>query len=508
MMFNTKKLFLTTAVALALSSQAFAADIINFHNLASPSSTLNSQSMASIMSEGNSFKQKQAVTLPNKVKKIRLQQYFHGVPVYNYSVAVTADLLQNFSNPIGFAANNINPDPHFTTPTLTATQALAKAKSVHFSDNKLPTDTKTQNDDTKLYVYLDGNNQEHLVYMVNYLVNANSQNSRPYAIIDAHTGTILKQWEGLTTLSMGTGPGGNEKVGQYEYGSGKLPKLNVMPDGKGKCAMDSSFVKTEDARDGFPSQTTKAYSFDCSKSYRNTEKEANGGFSPINDAQYNGTMIYSMYRDWFSMNVLPFKLIMAPHDNTFPGPDNAWWDGKVMHFGDGHDSFYPLVSIDVGGHEISHGFTELNSGLEYWGQSGAMNESFSDMAGEAAKNYARGTNDFLVGLDITKNYGALRYMKTPPLDGYSIDNEDNYTGQEMHSASGIYNKVFYLLATTKGWTTKKAFAAFVYANVLYWTPESTFDSGACGVEDSAKDLHFKSTDVVNAFAQVGVKCKS
>ncbi|WP_133407392.1 M4 family metallopeptidase [Parashewanella tropica] len=507
MMFNTKKLFLATSVTLALSSQAFAADIVNLQNLVSPSSTLNSQSLAAALSEGNSFKQKQTVILPSKVKKIRLQQYFHGVPVYNYSVAVTADQLQNYTNPIGFAANNINPDPNFTTPTLTPAQAIAKAKSTHFSDSKLPEDTKTHNDSSKLYVFLDSNNQEHLVYMINYLVTANNKYSRPYAVVDAHSGEILEQWEGLTTLGMGTGPGGNEKIGQYEYGSGKLPKLNVLPDGKGKCAMDSAYVKTMDARDAFPSQTTKAYSYDCSKSYRNTEKEANGGFSPINDAQYDGTMIYSMYRDWFSMDVLPFKLIMAPHDNSYPGPDNAWWDGKVMHFGDGLSKFYPLVSIDVGGHEISHGFTELNSGLKYFGESGAMNESFSDMAGEAAKNYARGTNDFLVGLDITKNYGALRYMKHPSLDGYSIDSEDDYTGQEMHSASGIYNKAFYLLATTKGWTTKKAFAAFVYANVLYWTPESTFDSGACGVEDAAKDLHFNSKDVVNAFLQVGVKCK-
>lgn len=68
-----------------------------------------------------------------------------------------------------------------------------------------------------------------------------------------------------------------------------------------------------------------------------------------------------------------------------------------MNFGDGTSYFYPLTSLDVTSHEISHGHTEQNSGLQYSAQSGGMNDAFSDMAGEAAEYFDRDQNDWLVG---------------------------------------------------------------------------------------------------------------
>src|SRR3546814_6207648 len=61
------------------------------------------------------------------------------------------------------------------------------------------------------------------------------------------------------------------------------------------------------------------------------------------------------------------------------------------------DLFYPLVSLDVLAHEVSHGFTEQNSNLEYAYQPGGINEAFSDMAGKAAEFFFKGENDFLIG---------------------------------------------------------------------------------------------------------------
>ncbi|MBE1043438.1 M4 family metallopeptidase, partial [Escherichia coli] len=120
--------------------------------------------------------------------------------------------------------------------------------------------------------------------------------------------------------------------------------------------------------------------------------------------------------------------------------ENAYWDGTAMLFGDGATMFYPLVSLDVAAHEVSHGFTEQNSGLIYRGQSGGMNEAFSDMAGEAAEFYMRGKNDFLIGYDIKKGSGALRYMDQPSRDGRSIDNASQYyNGIDVHHSSGVYN---------------------------------------------------------------------
>src|SRR3546814_9119715 len=91
-----------------------------------------------------------------------------------------------------------------------------------------------------------------------------------------------------------------------------------------------------------------------------------------------------------------------------------------MYFGDGASTFYPLVGLDVLAHEVSHGFTEQNSNLEYAYQPGGINEAFSDMAGEAAEFFFNGENDFLVGGEIFKAPGeALRYMEDPTLDGIS-----------------------------------------------------------------------------------------
>ena len=196
------------------------------------------------------------------------------------------------------------------------------------------------------------------------------------------------------------------------------------------------------------------------------------------------------------------KLVMKVHYGT--NYENAFWDGSAMSYGDGASTFYPLVSLDVTSHEVSHGFTEQNSGLVYSGMSGGMNEAFSDMAGEAAKYYVRGTNDFKVGTDIFKASGALRYMYNPPLDGGSIDNASKYTSSmDVHYTSGVYNKAFYLLATTAGWDTKKAFQVMADANRLYWTANSTFNDGACGVEKAAANRGYVVADVTNAFKGVG-----
>ena len=136
-----------------------------------------------------------------------------------------------------------------------------------------------------------------------------------------------------------------------------------------------------------------------------------------------------------------------------------------------------------------------------------MNEAFSDMAGEAAEYYSRGSNDWLVGAEIFKGTGALRYMCNPTQDGSSIDNAANYTSSMgVHYTSGVYNKAFCTLAKTSGWTTPKAFAVFARANANYWTASSTFNQGACGVETAATDLGYTKADVTAAFTVVGVSC--
>jgi len=196
--------------------------------------------------------------------------------------------------------------------------------------------------------------------------------------------------------------------------------------------------------------------------------------------------------------------------------DNAFWNpaSATMTFGDGERMFYPLTSLGVGAHEVSHGFTEQHSGLNYFGQSGGMNEAFSDMAAQAAEFFAYGHNSWEIGPEIFKKDGeALRYMEKPSKDcdgslpgNYcSIDDASEYTSNlDVHYSSGVYNRFFYLLGTSKGWDTKKAFDVMVAANMNYWTASSTFEQAACGVIQAATDQKYSTDAVIEAFKVVKV----
>ncbi|MFZ2314036.1 MAG: M4 family metallopeptidase [Gammaproteobacteria bacterium] len=132
-------------------------------------------------------------------------------------------------------------------------------------------------------------------------------------------------------------------------------------------------------------------------------------------------------------------------------------------------------------------------------------ESFSDMAAVATENYISGKNKWEIGREIKKDEGALRYLDNPRKDGRSIDNYKDFDDTEGHGAAGITNKAFYLLATSKGWTVRKAFNVMVKANMNYWTSSTkTFNEAACGVVAATKDYGYNVADVRVAFAKVGI----
>jgi Zn-dependent metalloprotease len=319
---------------------------------------------------------------------------------------------------------------------------------------------------------------------------------RPYYFIQADTNEILYFYDGLT-YAEATGPGGNLKIGKYQYGT-DYDGFPVTTSGS-TCTMNVTEVKTINLNHG--SMGSTPYSFTCPT---NTVKEINGAYSPLNDAQYFGKVVFDMYKNWYNTTPLTFQLTMNVHYST--NYENAFWNGSSMTFGDGYTNFHPLVCLDVSAHEVSHGFTQQNSNLNYSGQSGGVNESFSDMAGETAEYYMRSSNDFMVGYDIVKAAGkALRYMDDPTKDGKSIGSALDYTSSmDVHYSSGVFNKAFYLLATTSGWDTRKAFAVFVKANQDYWTASSNFQQCAVGARDAAIDLGYSCGDVRNAFAGVDI----
>jgi vibriolysin len=287
-------------------------------------------------------------------------------------------------------------------------------------------------------------------------------------------------------------------MGQYRYGSNNLPALDVVPNASRITCTMTTTVRTIHMR--FGTSTTTPYAYPC---FESNSDFVNGGYSVVNDAHYIGGIIYAMYQNWYK--VPPIKSILTMREHYSRNYENAFWNGVNMTFGDGYRTFYPLVSLDVAGHEVSHGFTEQNSNLQYRNQSGGINESFSDMAGKAVEFYATGRNTWSVGESIYKATGALRYMDQPTKDGRSIDNATKYiTGMDPHYSSGVFNKAFYFLATSPGYDTHKAFDLMVNANQHYWQATSTFQSAAQGVVNSARDLAYDTAPVIAAFAKVGI----
>ncbi|WJY38193.1 M4 family metallopeptidase [Streptomyces sp. P9-2B-2] len=152
--------------------------------------------------------------------------------------------------------------------------------------------------------------------------------------------------------------------------------------------------------------------------------------------------------------------------------DNAFWDGERMVFGDGDNDLFKdfTIPVDVIGHELTHGATQYTANLDYQGQSGALNESVSDVFGVLIKQYALDHTadqaDWLIGADLlgpNVTGTALRSMKAP---GTAYD--DDVLGKDpqpaamkdyvkttddnggVHINSGIPNHAFYLAATAIG----------------------------------------------------------
>ncbi len=430
----------------------------------------------------------------------RYRQTFHGIPVFGENVIVSENADGSVRNLFGHRLDGIGADVPSVAARIPQAQAMSLARHAAFGNRVAALDVSREK--SERVIFFDDSRQAHLAYVAEFFADAPRGGSptRPFVVVDARTGAVLKQWDGLTTAQVGTGPGGNAKTGQYEWGSGGIyGYLDVAQSGS-TCTMNNTNVKSVNLNHGTTSTTAFAYT--CP---RNTFQAINGAYSPINDAHFFGGVITNMYPAYTGYNALSFQLVMRVHySNNY---ENAFWDGSTMSFGDGASTFYPLVSADVAGHEVSHGFTEQHSNLTYSGQSGGINESFSDMGGEATEYYWKGTNDFLVGKEIFKGSGSLRYMANPPQDGGSIDNASDYSsGLDVHYSSGVFNKAFYLLATTSGWNTPSAFKVFARANALYWSAGSDYNDAACGVETAATDLGLNVANVTSAFTQVGVSC--
>ncbi len=225
------------------------------------------------------------------------------------------------------------------------------------------------------------------------------------------------------------------------------------------------------------------------------------------DAHWGAEMTYDYFLNEHGRNSIDgagFTLNSYVHyDNGFI---NAFWDGSRMTYGDGGGGYSPLTALDIAGHEIGHGLCNFTADLVYQDESGALNESFSDIWGACIEEFARPSNwNWLIGEDIGS---ALRSMSNPNAGG----DPDTYFGTNwaplggpdnggVHTNSGVQNFWFYLLTdggsgtndngdsysvTGQGFTTSSQIA---FRNLtVYLTDNSEFADARFYAIQSAIDL--------------------
>lgn len=251
------------------------------------------------------------------------------------------------------------------------------------------------------------------------------------------------------------------------------------------------------------------------------------------DEAYDGSgATYDFFNEVFDRNSidgLGMRLDSTVHfDQKY---DNAFWNGSQMVYGDGDGELFNrfTISIDIIGHELTHGVTQHEAGLVYKGQPGALNESMSDVFGSLIKqrtlNQTAEQADWLIGAGLLTDKvdgTALRSMKAPGTayndkvlgkDPQPADMSKIYTGKAdnegVHINSGIPNRAFYLAATEMGgYAWEKAGKIWYIALTERLRSQSNFKRAANVTLTIAGELYgldsAEKKAVENAWKTVGV----
>jgi Zn-dependent metalloprotease len=260
------------------------------------------------------------------------------------------------------------------------------------------------------------------------------------------------------------------------------------------------------------------------------------------DAHYGAQETWDFYKNTFGRSGIRNDGVAAySRVHYSSGYVNAFWDDSCfcMTYGDGSGNNDPLTSLDVAGHEMSHGVTSNTAGLEYTGESGGLNEATSDIMGTGVEFYANNSSDpgdYLIGekININGDGTPLRYMDKPSKDGGSADSwYSGVGGLDVHYSSGPANHFFYLLSEGSGAKVingvsynsptadglpvtgigrDKALQIWYRALTTKWTSTTDYAGARTGTLAAAGELYGTSSAeykaVQDAWAGVGVGSRS
>ncbi|UGQ45695.1 M4 family metallopeptidase [Massilia endophytica] len=306
-------------------------------------------------------------------------------------------------------------------------------------------------------------------YELAYLVKTRMADSRKLVyhdtVVNAKTGAIIAQWEALQNV---VGSGKSQYNGTVPINttlSGSTYQMLDATRGVGGQYGGMAITNANHSPESNPNPgsiyTNSTNTWGDGLQYINggSTTNANGQTAAVN-ALWGLMNTYDTMKNvlgWQSLDGNNTSTYIAVHVDT--QYDNAFFEPgcKCMYIGDGGTSFNNLGSIDVIGHEMGHGVIDATSNLVYSGESGGLNESNSDIAGEMTEAYARaggtGTvvpatgNDWMTGKEISKSGQPLRWLYKPSKDGKSPNAWSNTLKTlNVHYSSGPNNRMFYFLS--------------------------------------------------------------
>jgi Zn-dependent metalloprotease len=349
---------------------------------------------------------------------------------------------------------------------------------------------------------------------------ADGTESQLHVIVDAHSAAVLDAWDDVHTAPA--------------VGTGKALFAGTVAITTETTA--TGFTLTDNTRGGSKTVDMRNRGFGQPAVFNDADNVW-GNFTTSDratvavDAHYGGAVTWDYYLSVHGRNGIANDgrgALSRVHYKR--GYANASWSDSCfcMTYGDGNSQLNPLVSLDVAGHEMSHGVTSHTAGLVYSGESGGLNEATSDIMGTNVEFYAANTNDpgdYLIGEEIFKNGTFLRSMIKPSADGVSADCWFSGVGNlDVHYSSGVANHLYFLLAegttagqpsptcvagntrvatgagTVAGIGRAKAEKIWYRALAVYMTSNTNYAAARQATLKAAADLYGAGSPEVNAVA--------
>lgn len=360
------------------------------------------------------------------------------------------------------------------------------------------------------------NLQLRLAYKFN--IYAQEPLSRSDVYVDAINGKIIFENHIIHTSDVQatavTRYSGNKNITTDSYSG----KFRLRESGRGKG------IRTFDMNEG----TSYGSAVDFTDTDNHWDNFNSNEDEVATDAHWGSEMTYDYFFQKHNRNSIDNKgFQLNSYIHYKQNYANAFWDGFRMTYGDGSGGISPLTAIDIAGHEVTHGLTSYTADLQYSNESGALNESFSDIFGTAIEFFGKGASaDWLIGKDIghiMRNMANPNATPTPKPDTYKgnywVSGSSDHGG--VHTNSSVQNHWFYLLSVGANGTNDNGDAfdiigigmdkaeKIAFRNLtLYLTPLSKYSNARSYAIQAAEDLFGDCSPEVeactNAWHAVGV----